>query len=285
MAEEADVSIVALATFGKEGSDREHLSYEAVKSDSYCQLTPPGQDNLVSVLASTGTPLVVVAVAPAAVLMPWRKEVSSILFSCGFPGEQYGNALADIVYGDVNPTARLPLTLPNTENEVGFTPSEYPGRLRQVHYDEKLLVDYRWYAAHDVEPAFPFGHGMSYTIFEYESNGCKSSGSISSGTVSVECVVVVKNTGPLSGSDIAQIYVELPDAAGEPFLQLKGFQKTSLLSTGSFESVTFVITQRMLSTWNIDKSDWEFVPGTYTFKIGASSADIRFSQDLEITTQ
>lgn len=256
------------------------MSYEAVKSDSYCQLTPTGQDNLVNVIAGTGTPVIVAAVSPAAVLMPWHHDVHSILFSCGFPGEEYGNALADIIFGSVNPTARLPLTIPNTENEVGFTPSEYPGQLKQVHYAEKLLVDYRWYIAHSVTPAFPFGHGLSYTSFEYDGYGCKASWADEE--VSVECSLVVKNTGSLPGSDVAQLYVGLPAAAGEPFHQLKGFQKTDLLDPGSYESLVFNVSQRSLSIWNSDKNDWELVSGTYTFKLGASSADIRFSQDLTI---
>ena len=135
MAKEADVAVIALTTFAKEGGDRKHLSYESVPSDSSCQLTPEGQDNLVTEIASTGLPRVIVsAVSPAAALMPWKSEVSSIIFSCGFPGEQYGRSLADIIFGFVNPSGRLPLSVPNKENEIGFSRSEYPGVKLQAYY-------------------------------------------------------------------------------------------------------------------------------------------------------
>lgn len=123
----------------------------------------------------------VAMVAPGAVLTPWRGEVDAILH--GFlPGLEYGNALADVLLGRVNPSGRLPVTLPTRENEVEFSRQQYPGVKKQGDYSEQLEVDYRWYTAHNVEPAFPFGHGLSYTTFSYGTVTVSQSPSTSSVT-------------------------------------------------------------------------------------------------------
>lgn len=142
LAKEADVTVALLASFASEGGDRPNLSFDA-SLDGACQLSAPGQDSLVNVLTSAGARVVVAAAAPGAMLTPWKDSVKAILHG-GMPGQEYGNALADVLFGKVNPSAKLTLTMPNVENEVGFVPDAYPGTMLQANYTEKMLIGYRW---------------------------------------------------------------------------------------------------------------------------------------------
>merc|ERR1711953_740078 len=116
------------------------------------------------------------------------------------PGQEYGHAITDVLFGDVVPSAKLPLTLPNKENEMQLSKEQWPGVNLKATYSEKLLVGYRWYDAHKVEPAFPFGHGLSYATFEY------SNIQIAKGQVSVD----IKNTGKVKAAEVAQLYLGFP---------------------------------------------------------------------------
>ena len=147
LAKEATVAVVAIATFAKEGGDRASLSMAAVDSQD-CQLVAPGQDELVSAVAAI-VPTVVAMTAGGAALTPWRDDVKAILHGF-FPGQEYGNGLADVLFGKVNPSGRLPVTMPTKDNEVEMSRKQYPGIKLEGEYSEKLLVDYRWYNAHKV---------------------------------------------------------------------------------------------------------------------------------------
>ena len=162
LASEADSALVAIGTTSCEGYDRESLSF-AQNAGVGCQLQPLGQDNLVSVIAAAA-PTIVAMVAPGAVLTPWRGDAKAIIHSF-MPGQEYGNALADIIFGKVNPTARMPLTMPNVENEIGFTPATYPGIDLQANYSERMLIDYRWYTSKKVTPAFAFGTSCPFSSY------------------------------------------------------------------------------------------------------------------------
>eukprot|EP00755_Sulcionema_specki_P016436 Sspe_Gene.10360::Locus_3458_Transcript_1_1_Confidence_1.000_Length_2315::g.10360::m.10360/K05349/bglX; beta-glucosidase len=248
-AQAADVALVFASTTSSEGSDRKSLSLD--------------QDSLVQAVAAQKTPTVVVAVTPGAILTPWRHQVSAILVPF-MPGQEYGNAITDILFGDVAPSARLPLTFPNSENEVGFTPQEYPGVALHANYSEKLLVGYRWYTHHKITPAFPFGHGLSYTTFAYRNL------MISSRTVSFTLV----NTGKRSGVETPQLYLGFPASAGEPLRQLKGFRKV-FLDVGKSTEVTFQVRDRDLSVWDVTSHSWKVAHGTFQAFVGASVDDIR----------
>lgn len=148
----ADVAFVFVGTSSSEGGDRRDLSLG-------------DQDALIErVAAVLGQKTVVVAVTPGALLTPWRERVGAILIPM-MPGQEYGNAIVDVLFGAVNPGARLPITFPNAENEVNFTQGMYPGKNGVSVYSEALEIGYRWYNAHSVVPAFPFGHGLSFTSF------------------------------------------------------------------------------------------------------------------------
>ena len=181
------------------------------------------------------------------------------------PGQEYGYAVADVIFGAINPSAKLLVTLPNVENEVGFTQQQYPGVNMQADYSEKMLIGYRWYTANNITPAFPFGHGLSYTSFSYSDILASSS----------EVRVTVTNDGIRAGADVAQLYLAFPMHAQSPPLQLKGFAKTPILQPGESYQVFFPLTAQDISIWNANIHDWQIVEGKFGVKVGASSADIR----------
>ena len=283
----ADLAIVVIAQTSSEGQDRATLALN--------------QSEIVAPIAKAQPNTIVVAVSPGPFLTPWRDSVRAIL-DVGLPGEQEGAAVADVLFGDATPAGKLPHTLPKAENEMRMTSRQYPGTPPATdggqleacsvtptpptadghnprggtgampcspwaaHYDEKLEVGYRWYHAHNVTPAFPFGHGLSYTSFEY--------GSVEATPTHVS--VEVTNVGEVAGAEVAQLYLTFPPSAGEPPRQLKGFAKTPLLAAqGGRASVNFPLSERSFSIWDVATHSWAKVEGEYELHIGSSSSDIR----------
>ena len=198
------------------------------------------------------------------------------------PGEQEGNALVDVLFGDVNPSGKMPHTMPNVFNEMQMTGRQYPGippastsaglppcqdkptpmeptglnpsggtgfapcAPTKAYYDEKLLVGYRWYDEHRVAPAYAFGHGLSYTTFHY-ANLKVTLGAGLLATVSL----TVTNNGTVAGSETAQLYLSFPEAAGEPPQQLKAFRKAGPLQPGATATVIMALTAREFSIWSV----------------------------------
>jgi beta-glucosidase len=182
--------------------------------------------------------------------------------------------IADLLWGDVNPSGKLPLTFPNKENEVGFTQSQYPGLPASdpldANYTEKLEVGYRWYDAHGVTPAFPFGHGISYAVFQY-------AGLVVTGrTVSF----TVANVGFYDGAEVVQLYIAFPAASGEPPQALKGFKKVMLTAGGAAAPVSFTLSDQDLSIWDVTAHAWAQQHGTFGVYVGSSSRDVRLKGTL-----
>jgi len=270
LASSCGVSVVVVATTCGEGNDRETLSLGTAN------------DELVEAIVSVSSRTVVSVVTPAAVLLPWRNldKLDAILISW-LPGQEAGNALADVLFGKVNPSARLPVTIPNIDNEVEFTARQYPGVgiPPEAYYTEKLLIGYRWYDYHGVTPAYCFGHGLSYTKFSYGS--VKTSVPSTSGVVQVD--IEISNVGSLIGSEVVQLYLSFPTTVqGEPKRQLKGLVKVRDLTPGSAQTVSFVLTERDVSIWDESVSDWRVTPGTFTVFVGASSCDLSHSTTFVI---
>lgn len=261
LAAKSDVAIVFVGTSSHEGSDRGNLGLG-------------DQDALIEAVAkAAGSKTVVVAVTPGALLTPWRESVSAILTPM-MPGQEYGNAITAVLFGDVNPGGKLPITFPTKENEVEFKTKQYPGENGISVYSEKLEVGYRWYDVHKVAPAYPFGHGLSYTNFEF--SGLKFSGR------TVTCNV--KNTGKIDGSEAAQLYLQFPSSAGEPPKQLKGLQKLRL-KAGQSAVAKFELNDRSFSIWNVDTHKWAVVPGKFVAMVGSSSRDIRLTGTIQSTSE
>jgi beta-glucosidase len=267
LASQCAVAVVVVATSSSEGSDRASLSLGN------------GQDELVTAVAAQNPKTIVAVNCPGAVLMPWKDLVPAIVISW-LPGQEAGNALADILFGTVNPSGRLPITMPNKENEIGFTPEMYPGvgTPPEATYTEGLLVGYRWYDANNVVPAFPFGHGLSYTSFEYSNLEVMQSPASSLPLIGV----TIKNSGSVTGAEVVQMYLEYPAAAGEPPKQLRGFLKTAELAPGATQHVTFVVTSRDVSVWDVATHDWSVVKGAFNVYVGSSSRDIRLQGSIQV---
>lgn len=266
LAKQCETVVVSVATTSGEGSDRPTLGL----GDS--------QDELVVSIASVNPRTIVSVVSPGAVLMPWSKDVSAIVESW-LPGQEAGNALADILFGNINPSARLHVTMPNRDNEVNFTPRQFPGvgHPPSAYYTEGLLIGYRYYDAHQIIPNFCFGHGLSYTSFEYKNIKVASGSESNTFTVFVE----ITNTGTVSGSDIPQLYLTFPVEATEPPKILRGFSKVYLAPDTS-TSVEFFLNQRDISIWDAMTHDWKVIPGSYHAHVGASSCDIKGTVSFDV---
>lgn len=257
LAAQADVAIVFVATTSSEGSDRANLSLGAA------------QDDLVEAVSGAQKNSIVVVHTPGAVEMPWAGGVPAI--AVGFmPGQMDGAAIASVLFGESNPSGRLPVTFPVTWPNAWPTQPQYPGIDNQAQYSEGLLVGYRWYDANNVAPLFPFGHGLSYTNFTYSN--LRISPPSSAGVFTFNFSLA--NTGSYNGAEVPQLYIGYPASAGEPPRVLRSFSNVYLL-TGQSTYVSWQLGQSDLSIWNVSSSDWSPIYGTFTAYIGASSRDFR----------
>ena len=260
LAKSADVAVVMVGNKDKEGSDRPNLSL------------PSGQDQLVSAVAAANAKTVVVLKTGGPVLMPWLSQVRAVL-EAWYPGEEDGNAVADLLFGDANPSGKLPMTFPNAENETpANTPQQYPGVDGTATYSEGLQVGYRWYDARNVAPLFPFGYGLSYTSFAVRHLSVAGRGHVA---------VDVTNTGTSTGADVVQAYVAAPASAGEPPRQLRGFAKVTL-RPGETKHVVLTLDPHSFSVWDTAAGRWATAPGRYTVLAGDSSRDLPLHQTVTV---
>jgi len=267
-AQMADVAIVCVGEQTGEGTDRSSLSL------------PSDQDSLVSAVAAANPRTIVVLYEGAGTLMPWNDQVAAALVAW-YPGQENGRPLASILFGDANPSGKLPVTFPASAEQVpANTPAQFPGTNLQVFYSEGLLMGYRWYDSWGIEPLYPFGHGLSYTTFTYSNLNV---GPVSSsGQVTITCDV--SNSGSRSGAEIAQLYLRFPAAVGEPPRQLKGFKKV-LLSPGASSHLTFNLDWEDLAYWDANAHCWTVPTGIFRIMIGASSRDIRLNGLFNVTSR
>jgi len=260
-AAKADVAVVVVGDTSSEGSDRATLAL------------PADQDALIEAVAAVQPQTVVVMATPGATLMPWEDRVAAAIMQL-MPGQETGNALADVLFGDVNPSGRLPISIPNKDNEVGFTVDQYPGMKLRANYSEGLLIGYRWYDHHAVQPKFPFGHGLSYSTFQYASLVVMPVGP-ESWNVSFIC----SNVGPFAGAEVPQLYLRYPDAAGEPPKVLRRFTNVMILA-GQAAEINFTLTSEDLSIWDDTTHALREVKGEFKVAIGTSSRDVRLESAL-----
>jgi beta-glucosidase len=265
-AADADVAIVIARDLQSEGRDQASLAL------------PNGQDRVIGAALEANPHTVVVLRTGGPVLMPWLEAVPAVL-EAWYGGSRGGAALAKLLFGDVVPSGKLPITFPCAEADLPTrTPRQFPGVDGQAHYDEKLEVGYRHYDANDVTPLFPFGHGLSYTSFGYRSLAVTRSGAGAPGlTVSFEVV----NDGDREGVETAQAYLSFPAQAGEPPQRLVGFTRVRLLA-GESRRVEITVGERELSIWDEQAHDWRIVAGTHTVRVGGSSRDQPLSADVVI---
>ncbi len=250
------------------------------ESTDRLQITLPyGQEKVIEALAEVAKNLVVVNISGSAVAMPWADKVGAIVQGW-YGGTETGNALADVLTGKVNPSGRLPFSVPFCYEDGPIkTERQYPGikepgdQYWQTHYDEGVYVGYRWYDTREIPVQFPFGHGLSYTTFEYSNAKAAKPSMTASGTLKVS--VDVENTGDYDGAEIVQLYIADPEASiDRPAKELKGFEKV-YLKTGEKKTVTFEIDAEDLSWFDADKHEWVAEPGEFQALFARSAGDVR----------
>jgi beta-glucosidase len=268
-AKNADVAVVCVSTRRQEGETKDRPSLAL----------PDEQDDLIRAVAKANNHTVVVLNNGTPVLMKnWLGQIPALI-EAWFPGQEGGDALAAILFGDVNPSGKLPDTLAaNREDYPDF--GNFPGAHDQENYAEGIYVGYRHFDQANIEPLFPFGYGLSYTTFAYKN--LKLSQTELQPDSGVTASVDITNTGKRAGEEIAELYVhDTAPKIDKPVRELKGFAKIAL-APGETKTVTFTIAPRALAYFDVPNHQWKADAGNYEIEIGASSRDVRQKADLQL---
>jgi beta-glucosidase len=234
---------------------------------------PHEQNALIAGLLEANRNTVVVIVSGNAVAMPWVKRAPAIV-EAWYGGSEAGNALADVLFGDVNPSGKLPFTFPaRLQDNAAHALGTYPGDGENTRYEEDIFVGYRWHEKEKVKPLFAFGHGLSYTTFRYGKATVDKRDFSLPGTVTV--TVPVKNTGPRAGAEVVQLYVsDKVSSLPRPPKELKGFRKV-YLEPGEERLVTFTLDEEAFHFHDPARGGRVVEPGAFDILVGSSSADIK----------
>jgi beta-glucosidase len=267
LAKAADVAIIFAGMpvgFESEGADRPHMRL------------PGPQDELIQKVVQANPKTIVVLNAGSPVEMPWADQIPAIV-EAYYPGQEGGHAVARVLLGEVNPSGKLTVTFPKRlEDTPAFI--NYPGG-KQVNYGEGIFVGYRYYETKQVEPLFPFGHGLSYTTFEYSNLIVPAK--VKSGET-VEVSLIVMNTGSQQGKEVIQCYVADKVASlVRPPKELKAFAKVDL-KPGETETVKFSLDMRSFAYYDPYAAKWTAEPGEFDILVGSSSQDIRLTAGLTL---
>jgi beta-glucosidase len=262
LAQTADVAIVyagLTAEWESEGFDRADMKL------------PGGQDELIRRVAGANPKTIVVLNSGSPVEMPWVDDVPALL-QVWYPGQEAGHAVADVLFGDASPSGRLPTTFPRRlpDNPAYIN---YPGENGHVRYGEGLFIGYRYYDAKQIEPLFPFGHGLTYTTFAYGDLEVESE-QYGPGE-EIKARITVANTGDRPAQEVVQLYVRETGARlARPPKELKRFAKITL-QPGETQEVTFVLNRDDLAFYDPARGGWRTEAGEYELLVGASAEDIR----------
>jgi beta-glucosidase len=261
---EADVAIITLGRQAGEGGGRDAEREFFLNADEQ-QLIK----NVSEIFHAAGKPVVVVINSGSVIeTSSWRDRADAIV--CAWePGEEAGNAIADVLTGKVCPSGKLTMTWPVSVYDHASS-RHFPSRNKVSNHEEDIYVGYRYFDTFGKDVSYPFGYGLSYTTFEYSKPSVKVSGE------NITVSVTVKNTGSVSGREIAQVYVSAPAGQLEkPAQELKAFAKTRELKPGESQVLSMQLKRRDLASFDEANSQWLTEAGTYSFRIGASSRDIR----------
>jgi beta-glucosidase len=247
---------------------------------------------LIEKVAAANPHTVVVLETGSPATMPWADKVSAIL-EAWYGGSQGAQAVARVLFGEVNPSGKLPVTFPKSDADLPHpnlvkppdrsTTHGEPDAWKkiaaglppfQITYDEGLKVGYKWYDAEHKPVLFPFGFGLSYTTYSY--SGLK----VLPGK-KVRVSFTVTNTGKRGGAEIAEVYASLPEGAGEPPKRLVGWSKVEL-NPGDNKEVAVEIDPEYLSIFNVERDAWELIPGSYTLMVGGSSQDLPLKESISL---
>ena len=313
LASQSDIVLLMVGDTPDETIDRETLGFPAIPLDKNRTKDWVKQEPLIdAVLKANAKNTAVILKTSGTVLMPWLDQVPAVL-EAWFPGMEDGNAVANLLYGKVNPSGKLPMTFGATAREAAFaTEKQYPGTRQDTgkpggpgpygngskqliaQYTEGLQMGYRWYEANNVKPVFPFGYGLSYTTFKYDALKVKrvrgNKGSLSG----IDVSFTITNTGDVAGKEAAQVYLTLPAEAGQPTKRLVNFEKIDL-KPGESKMVTLRISQAdsnhpfsyfipkepdNLANWADGK--WVTADGKYRVHVGGSSADTPLEKEIPL---
>ena len=266
-AKQARTAVVFAYMEGTEGVDQPTLTL------------PDEQDQLIEAVAAANPRTVVVLNSGYPVLMPWVNDVRAIL-DMWYPGQEGGQATANVLVGAAVPGGKLPMTFPAHESDAptATSPLRYPGVNNQEYYSEGIFVGYRWYDQNNITPLFPFGFGLSYTTFGYDHLNTKPNGN----TPRVQFTVT--NTGTRTGTEVAQVYVgRLPTSAPTPVKQLAGVARVTL-RPGQSKRVTVDLDPRSLAYWDTTSQRWITPGGNVSVLVGSSSRDIRLSGEIQVAS-
>lgn len=282
-ASDSDACLVFINSASGEGADRSVLSH-------------PDQDSMIASVASACNNTIVIINTPGARLVDqWieNENITAVLYG-SLLGQESGNAIVNVLYGDVNPSGKLVYTI--AKNESGYPVSIC--YTAECEYSEGVYIDYRYFDAKNMSVRYPFGHGLSYTTFSLSNltltskneNALASTyptGKMTLGGYSdlfdevLSFSTTVKNTGARAGSEVAQLYVSYPASADQPPRQLRGFEKVAL-EVGEEKVVRFSVRRRDVSYWDVFAQQWAIASGTYRFSVGVSSRDLRGSVDVVV---
>ncbi|MEV6012353.1 glycoside hydrolase family 3 C-terminal domain-containing protein [Streptomyces sp. NPDC051976] len=270
-AAKAASSSVAVVFVGKYESEN-----KAPAEDSDINLSD-ADNALVTDVAKANPHTIVVLNTGSAVAMPWVNSAAAVL-EAWYPGQESGNAIAELLFGDANPSGHLPVTFPTSLSQTPTnTTAQWPGTNGTEQFSEGLNVGYRWYDTKGLTPLFPFGYGLSYTSFSFSNLSVSPLAKGGKATV----IATVTNTGSRQGADVAQLYLTAPASSGEPPKRLAGFTRVDL-QPGQSKTVTFPLTEKDLQYWDSGTSDWSTATGTYTVSVGDSSRDLPLSGTLPV---
>ena len=250
-----------------EGADRSELGL------------PYGQDAVIEALAAANKNLAVINISGNAVAMPWIEKVPSIMQGW-FLGSESGNALAKVIFGEVNPSGHLPFTFPvKIEDNAAHAVGEWPGK-EDVHYNESIFVGYRWADKEQIKALFPFGHGLSYTTFAVSEPTISKNSIKEGGKLTIKCKVT--NTGNREGAEVVQLYIgDHESSLPRPVKELKGFKKLHL-AAGESGVAEFTITDEDLKFFDDKRHEWVAEAGSFTAYIATSAEEILHQVDFTL---
>ena len=268
-AEKSDVAVVCVSTLGDEGEGNDRPSMDLPESQAALIRAVAAVNKRTIVVLNNGTPVT---------MTDWLGRVPAVIESW-FPGQEGGTALAAILFGDVNPSGKLPDTFGASRDDYPDA-GNYPGQHDQVHYAEGIYVGYRHFDKDGIKPLFPFGYGLSYTRFRYSNLKLSADRLSPDGSIAVS--VDITDTGNREGKEVAELYIhEVHPRIDKPVRELKGFAKVAL-RPGETKTADFTITPRDLAYFDVAGEQWKADPDEYEIEIGASSRDIRQKSSVQL---
>jgi beta-glucosidase len=270
LAASSQVAIVFVSQWTSEGMDLPSLNLTDV-----IHATPINQDALVAAVAAANPHTIVVIESGGALVMPWLNSVSAVL-EAWYPGQRGGDAIANLLFGAINPSGKLPITFPASVADLPHPTIATPPDSSTpfpVNYSEGFNVGYKWYDANNIVPLFPFGFGLSYTTFSFANPSVVNN--LTQSNPNFQVTFGLANTGSVAGAEVAQVYLGLPSGTGEPPKRLVGWQKVSL-QPGAQQQVTIEVDENdsshPLSYWDVISNSWQTAAGDYAVYLGNSSS-------------